>query len=813
MPGAKMNHEDFANYGKDHAVSKDNHQAARFSSFITSEMRPFCFNPKESEAYFRFLTYDLEVFPTHQMEPEEKKSSFSMVKERTLYLYVYKKTEHAEEHAAKAIEYQMQLQEFNAMIAENKNQLAELRAQREDVDRYLDAHRPRAPEPLFEDHIQYTLLDSAGKLVHGKTKLGLTGISPTFTLNQLKRYFAEFKVQIIQEALRADPGPALQSTYEGIPIETQMQWTEARARLVANDSPASQKWVTVPEGSVGLILNQKKPQFIGPGDHIFTAREPGVSFVRIQSLNQMHFAHGDRHVVKVLPGQLIFVQSYVMGSDDYRLLTSMPGVHVFELSDATIVPVNDPFGQDITVTLPSGQKRFLFAKTAQGKGGILVDNPERLVMLSPGVTQISPIARFFGRISTKNSLLTLSIKEVKDKSGRLLNVDKDGVPLHIEAVLQYRLIKPYNAIQDFCRETSYAGKLTINPDNISKLIKQEATKELVKQINSFISIRGMALKKVDYSFYEGVIVREVLTALNERLVLETKTKINGVIQSLLVTLKKSTAESLIGYVDDGYHDSTIINRLKRIVSQGQFDSNKVEELVPDLKTLARLEPEVRYVRDRYQAVQQWELDTNKDVIAQINSTIEDLRKPLNKALITSLIDTLSNGILNPETLKSLYKKLNQPNITREVVLSIIDDLRQVEGIAHTVVSKLTITTLKPSDPRMVDELENASAQAITQHSNDHVKTSMVGNEKMDLMLKAQQQEIERLKRDSEELSKAGAALLANTKMEVAKMLEGTPGAAQIYAASLPLVSQNKDTFFYPQDEAAEQSLLSFQLGS
>ncbi len=207
---------------------------------------------------------------------------------------------------------------------------------------------------------------------------------------------AQMKEHILERAVRRRQIPATSEVmYRGIPCYTDTEWSE-EMDMIASTLPSYQvKYFTVPDGSIGKLMVNERPVFVRPGKHIFM--ESNIRECGYESLMNKRIMHGNRCILTVADEEYVYARDPAAPEEDYKLLTT--GIHILE-KKLILATINEPYGLDLKVRFDNGTEKTLFAKIAQGKIGVALDqNPrnqrrlleERLHILDQGVNAMNTV--------------------------------------------------------------------------------------------------------------------------------------------------------------------------------------------------------------------------------------------------------------------------------------------------------------------------------------------------------------------------------------------------------------------------------------
>lgn len=252
----------------------------------------------------------------------------------------------------------------------------------------------------------------------------------------------EMKEHVLECALRERH---IQQTsevmYRGIPCLTTTEWSQEKDEMASKRSPYQIKRITVPDGNIGKIIINGRAEFLRPGRHIFM--DSNIKDCGHESLLNKRIMHDNRCILTVSDEEYIYARDPASSEEDYKLLTT--GIHILE-KRLILAQVKEPYGLDLKVTFDNGSEKTLFAKIAQGKIGVALDQDprmqrtpieERLHILDQGVNTMNVVfpnevldARIsskMGNLECQLSAFNLYGKAVTANVTLQYKLDKDSV--------------------------------------------------------------------------------------------------------------------------------------------------------------------------------------------------------------------------------------------------------------------------------------------------------------------------------------------------------------------------------------------------
>lgn len=426
-----------------YSESADNRAFDREKTEKHPEMRQFCLEPNESRSYY------------HSHDPEKKKDWYDLALMSTL---------------PEAID----------LLEPNKIYISRTAGL-----------------------INYTVLTKSGRPVSATTTIPAP---EPFTIERLMP-----SQSLIEEAATkaSHIEHSLYTYYENVPcVNFTKNTLERELQANANNyNQSKKKEYIVNEGSVGLIMNKGRPQFVAPGEHVIY--EDGVEWCGIKSLNEKVIQHGSMCIVNVSSDELYCVAKPVM-MDDFRLLT--PGLHVFNLVGGKIKKVIDPYGLDVKIERDADEKatpeevkgapqevkkeakkryRNLFVRIPQGKVGICYDNQGQLTILSSSkeysLVYLPASWTFYSRMSCKKTPLVIpSPEEVIDDKG-VVQKGSNGEPLMREIPFHCKTLDGITveviARVHYTIEAPYYSVLEYGPNKIQKTIQDAALLAVIEDVS------------------------------------------------------------------------------------------------------------------------------------------------------------------------------------------------------------------------------------------------------------------------------------------------------------------------------------------
>ncbi|GEM_PF-3869258 len=246
--------------------------------------------------------------------------------------------------------------------------------------------------------------------------------------------------------------------------------------------------IYVPQGSLGQISTQGKPEFLQPGWHILLDRwSEDMGNVEI---TQEHIKHGTAQIITVTAGQLACVLDSQTG--EYHFLSQ--GKHVFESS--TIIFKEFIRSQheksikiDRKVEIKDGQEvesyGLRFERIEEGHVGIKTRQDGTLEKLGTGWHEIAPAEVYHDTISER--LHPLNGIRVPVRS-------KEGLALSVEGEVNIRITDPMKAV----KELGYYK-------NIETMIKNMVNAAFTAiipslDLNDINQVHGMSFYRKSYKF-------------------------------------------------------------------------------------------------------------------------------------------------------------------------------------------------------------------------------------------------------------------------------------------------------------------------